>query len=161
VKNKISHKTLNLIFIALIVVVMITSVLSGNLLAKYATSAEPEVQTARVAKFSIKGEGITEYNIEKDNMYPGMTLEQPISVSNDSEVAVEYVITAYKTTNLPLVFKIDGEIMDPPIIKGTIPVGGDDYQKVLTIEWPIEENDISYSMMVDAIKLSLSVVQVD
>ena len=65
-KNKISRKTLNLILISLIVVVMITSVLSGNLLAYFAREATAGVETGRVAKFVIdvvEGVSQEEFNI--------------------------------------------------------------------------------------------------
>ena len=70
-KNKISRKTLNLILISLIVVVILTTIISGNLLAKYATSAEGEVQTGRVAKFVIdvvEGVSEEEFSITAEDM---------------------------------------------------------------------------------------------
>ena len=163
-KNKLSRRTVSLILLALVIVVMLTTMVAGNLLAKYATSAESDVHKARTAKFNVETvQGVTEYttDVSIENIKPGYVYELPIQVTNNSEVAVECTLTAIKTNNLPLVFKVDGEIMDPPIIKGRIPVGGDDYEPKLVIEWPEEFNDISYSMMVDSIKLSLSVIQID
>ena len=161
-KRKYLENKLSLIVAALLFLVMLTSTLAGNLLAKYATGTENE-ETAQVAKFKITETGVMEIDVTTEKIKPGMTIIQPITVQNESEVAVNYTLTASTTGNLPLTLEMDGQQGEKRLVfsQNLTPNDKSAHEYNLRIIWPESENDPKYIKMIDVVKLSLSVVQID
>ena len=158
--NKVypQEKTLQLIIVSLLVLVIISFTVVGNLVAKYSVGADVD-EVARVAKFNIIEEGITSIDIGTKKFKPGYSIAQPIKIKNDSEVAVRYTLTVSSTGNLPL----DLAIVDHNqlIVSEKLPPNSDEIEYNLLISWPEEITDPAYSSMVDSIKLLLAVEQLD
>lgn len=160
-KRKYFENKLSLIIVSLLFLVMLSSTLAGNLLAKFTTGATKE-ETAQVAKFKITETGVMEINVETEKIKPGSIINQPITVQNESEVAVNYTLTASTTGNLPLILKMDGQEGNPLVFSQNLtPNDSSAREYTLQIVWPEDENDTKYIKMIDVVKLSLSVVQVN
>ena len=157
----VKNNKITVILITLLVLVLISFSMTGNLLARYATTADG-TETARVAKFNISETGISEIVVSSQNFYPGYTLVQPIEINNNSEVAIDYSLTVeILTDNLPLVLNMNGEEGRRIIINKKLQPNSGKEEYTLNILWPEAENSLDYSMMVDAIKLSVNAVQID
>lgn len=159
-KNKYAGNKLGFVIIFLLALVMLSSTLVGNLLAKYATATEG-TDSARVAAFSITESGVFEIDVDNVMLKPGDVLEQPISVKNDSEVSVRYTLVASTTGNLPVIFEVDGNSGNPLTFTKDIEANDAGQNYILKIVWPEENNDAKYMRMVDVVKLSLTVAQND
>lgn len=77
----------------------------SGLYARY-TSSGRNGGSARVAVFSVKGDGVLSKPIAAE-LVPGEIVSKSLIIENDSEVAVEYTITVeHKTDNLSLSYYI-------------------------------------------------------
>lgn len=77
----------------------------SGLYARY-TSSGRNGGSARVAVFSVKGDGVLSKPIAAE-LVPGEIVSRSLIIENDSEVAVEYTITITNVTeNLPLMFRL-------------------------------------------------------
>ena len=157
----VKENKITIILVTLLVLVMISFSIIGNMLAKYKTDSDA-VDIARVAKFNISETGITEIAVSSDKFYPGYTLIQPIEINNKSEVAIDYTLTVeIITNNLPLVLNMnDTEGRVITVNKQLQPNSGEE-EYSLSITWPAELNSVDYSMMVDVVKLTVNAVQLN
>lgn len=134
--------------------------LTGGLYAKYTTRSESE-DLARVAKFEVT-ENQTRFQQELVvDMTPG-TYTSSITVDNQSEVAINYVVTVKNTTgNLPLKFQIGGAAVTSGehISVNSIPVG-EKKDISMNIIWD-QEGALAYIGMVDMISITVEAVQID
>ena len=151
---------IKLIMLSLLIMVVLSFSLVGNLLAKYSTGAGNS-ETARVAKFRITESGISTVSISSEKFRPGFTFEQPVEVTNESEVAVTYVLAKTTTGNLPLRFELNGQDFSNSTYSDTIEPNSEKRSYVMKVIWPESENNPEYSGMVDSIKLMLTVNQAD
>ena len=160
-KRKHLENKLSLIVFSLLFLVMLSSTLAGNLLAKFTTGTKNE-ENARVAKFKITETGVMEIDVTAKKIKPGMIINQPITVQNESEVAVNYTLTASTTGNLPLILKMNDQQGNPLVFSQNLtPSDNSAREYNLHIVWPEDENDEKYIKTIDVVKLSLSVVQAD
>lgn len=152
----------------LVYLVLVTNYFVTGTFARYSTS-ETGGDSARVAKFSVRGDGILQQPIEA-NLAPGEKAKNTtLNIYNDSEVAVEYTVTVTnETKNLPLNFYIaTGESNVEPNSNGSIviknqplPCGKND-QYNLIIGWKEGESNPAVMGMVDHIVVTVTAVQVD
>jgi len=150
--------------VLLYLTVLSTCLVSG-LFARYTTSAQSGDQ-ARAAKFSITGEGSFGQTIEAD-LVPGENKIVKLTIKNDSEVSVEYTITAVnETENLPLTLSLEKK-GSSPAEKNTeftvqqLPNNKSTDEYILHIEWPIGKNDPDWMGMVDYITVTVTAAQID
>ena len=135
----------------------------SNLYARYTTSASGEA-SARVAQFKVTETGTMSSAFTIPNMAPGDTKTYEIQVTNQSEVAVRYTITA-KTLwdNLPLEFAMldssDNKLENGQDI-GTAE-RGKTYTFYLQVTWPRDKNSVSYAQQTDQVEVSLAATQID
>jgi hypothetical protein len=157
----LKENKLTIIMATLFVLVMMSFSVIGNLLAKYTSSADA-VDVARVAKFSITETGFSEITVTSNDFRPGYTLIQPIEIDNKSEVAVEYTLTVeLLTENLPISMSLNEQSGKKIVINKKLQPNSGKENYNLNIVWPKELNNLEYSMMVDAIRLSLNAVQIN
>lgn len=149
--------------------------LVGGLYARYTTSISGS-DSARVAAFSIKQEGTIFQNIEA-KVTPGTTQSVDLTITNDSEVAMEYTLTVTNVTgNLtPLKFKLAPADGTPSVttesyengvsINSARQIPGKHTDKYnLSIVWEQstnEEDDLALMGMVDYITVSITATQID
>lgn len=148
---------------------LFSTYLVTGLFARYTTSVQSSDQ-ARVAKFSIKGEGDLSQTIAA-TLVPGEDTDVKLVIRNDSEVAVEYKIEVTReTSNLPLSFRMVEEGTSNSIedVNGTITYTdqqipgphADTYN--LLIHWQAGTvNDLALMGMVDYITVKVTAVQID
>ncbi len=172
--GKFSHKNtakvnIPLRIAAVLLCLTLASVYSiSGLFARYTTSVQ-STDTARVAKFSIKGSGILSESIAAE-LAPGGTQEVPLVIENNSEVAVEYEIEVKNVTqNLPLslsMVKTGGSTALVSNADGTkytaqqLP-GRNTDEYTLFITWSAAENDPEKMGMVDHISVTVTAAQTD
>ena len=129
--------------------------LTSGLYARYTTSASGS-DSARVARFDVQAEGELITFISAD-IRPGETVEKTVEVTNNSEVAITYTVTAVnKFRNLPLAFTFQKEGKQDLLLEP-----GKNATFTLSIQWPGEQNQVSYSGKVDLIQLTLKAEQAD
>ena len=150
--------------------------LVSDLYARYAES-EKSSDSARVAAFSITQEG-TIFDTIQAEVTPGTTQSAELTITNKSEVAMEYTLTVENVTgNLaPLKFTLKNADADtPPVttekyenglsITSARQIAGDHTDKyTLNIVWEpsaVEEDDLALMGMVDYITVSVTATQVD
>ncbi len=149
--------------------------LTGGLYARYVAKADGS-DSARVAAFSITQDllntnGEQQVDITLD-AYPDFTKDYTISITNDSEVAVSYVVEIKNhTKNLPLTATLTNKEDAPvPVIvmaDETITFAAqqqpgeftDEY--TLRFTWPSGDWDIGLAGMVDHVTVTLTAVQRD
>lgn len=149
--------------------------LVGGLYARYTASMSGS-DRARVAAFSITQAGTIFENIEA-TVTPGTTQSVTLTITNKSEVAMEYTLTVTNVTgNLtPLKFKLipagDTPLVTTESYKNGISINGarqipgehvDQY--TLNIVWDPsanEEDDLALIGMVDYITVSVTAAQID
>lgn len=148
---------------------LFSTYLVTGLFARYTTSVQSSDQ-ARVAAFSIKGEGDLSRTIAA-TLVPGEDTDVKLIIRNDSEVAVEYKIEVTReTSNLPLSFRMEkeGTSDSTQYVNDTITYtdqqapgsGADTY--TLRIRW--QQNgakDLDLMGMVDYITVKVTAVQID
>ena len=150
--------------------------LTGGLYARYTASMSGS-DSARVAAFNITQEGTIFQTVEA-NVTPGTTQSAELTITNKSEVAMEYTLTVTNVTgNLaPLKFTLN------PADENTSPVTTESYENgisinsacqmpgehtdkyTLNIVWEPsdnEEDDLALIGMVDYITVSVTATQID
>lgn len=147
----------------LLCLVLVSFYMIGNLHAKYKTQASSS-DSARVAKFTIT-ENAGDLDQTKTlaiSLAPGESKEYPVSVTSNSEVAVEYSIKAeceYK--NLPLQFQMinsDGKEIESE----EIPANDSTTRTYkLKVTWPETEKSPEYAGKTDMVAVTLQAVQKD
>ncbi len=143
----------------LCLVLLTTSMLSG-FYAKFTVKAA-DVEDARTAFFFVKDDLETQVKNVRVSMTPAdgeKTIE--VTIVNQSEVAVNYTLTAIKeTNNLPITISTAAT--------GTLAPGAEAENVPLTIKWPANDdnnnnnNSYTYSNEIDLITVKLTAVQVD
>ncbi len=162
--------TARLASVLLCLTLLSTYLLSG-MLAKYGVVSESS-GAARVAKFEIIASDVEGENSMLCSVIsatsPGETVVYKIEVTNASETAVSFDLTVKnKYNNLPVTLSLceSGSSSDDTELS-VLSVSNDldcDSSCVyeLSIDWPAEQNDPSYSGKVDIIVLELTAVQID
>lgn len=149
---------------------------TGGLYARYTASISGS-DSARVAAFSLTQEGTVFQTIEAD-VTPGTTQNAELTITNKSEVAMEYTLTVTNVTGniTPLKFTLNpADANTPPVttesyengisINSACQIPGnhtDNY--TLNIVWELSENeadDLALIGMVDYITVSVSATQID
>lgn len=150
--------------------------LVGGLYAKYTANANSS-EGARVAAFSITQEGTIFQTVEA-NVTPGTTQSAELTITNKSEVAMEYTLTVTNVTgNLtPLKFSLNRADENTPSvttekyengisITSARQIAGDHTDKyTLNIVWEPSANeadDLALIGMVDYITVSVTATQID
>lgn len=162
VHSKFNDKWIVYIFVTLLCLVLTSFYMISNMYARYSSSASGS-DGARVAKFSVTQSGIDTQKINIDGVYPGFEHEYMVSVINDSEVAISYVMDVVnKTKNLPLEFKMmDG---DKEITSKSVDISATDHGEhtyKLVVSWPKNEADEKYAGQADWVEITLKAVQKD
>lgn len=171
-KSKTKMNTPIRVAAVLLCLVLFSTCLVSGLFARYAIGAQSSDQ-ARVAKFSIEGEGALSQPIEAI-LIPGKTEEVTLIIQNNSEVSVEYTITVTNVTNnLPLSFRMnekDGTFLAEDkgitVTQRRIP-GSHTDQYTLKIAWPEPADDdarikdLERTGMVDYITVTVMAAQID
>jgi len=146
---------------------LFSTYLVTGLFARYTTSAQSS-DRARVARFSIKGDGDLSKTITAE-LAPGGFQDVILKIQNDSEVAVEYTVeVTNETKNLPLCLsqkKEDGSFSDSvedsiTFTDQQIP-GSHIDSYTLRVYWPKGDNDLALMGMVDYITVKVTAVQID
>lgn len=168
-------------FAVLLCLTLVSFWMTSNIYARYTAEATGS-DSARVAKFSVTETGVTgENDLTKSfdlAIAPGESKEYRVQVTNESEVAIDYVISAKnKYDNLPLKFSIadvtDGsntaasssysEISGQTA--GTIAANdGKTHIYSLTVSWSkdsADQADESYAGMADVLVVTLEAKQKD
>lgn len=157
------------IFITLLCLVLTSFWLMCNIYARYTSEASGS-DGARVARFDITQSGEATSRI-KVNVYPGYSQSYKVSVTNRSEVAVEYAMEIKNTYgNLPLEFKMLDD-QGNEISTKSIDVSAQDrteHSYQLNISWP-DGVDAAYSSAkspdyagkTDVVEIILKAVQID
>ena len=161
------------LFTYLAYILAATVVFVGVTFSSYIATSSGGDET-RVAKFEIT-ENITTIDTYyiSENLYPGSYEDTKIVVENESEVAVDYIISITNDTgNLPLAFSVyedldkDGvqdpgeDVVSVPFTK-TMAIGADAVNYMLRVSWPAGNNSAAYAGMIDMISISLTAEQHD
>lgn len=152
-----------------------------GLYARYTTSATGS-DGARVAKFEISMGYLDETKAEGEagqihsnpfqiTMKPGEKQTRKVTMKNDSEVAVECILTAENTMrNLPLVLKWQEDgVADQTKAEYSVSLPANDILRhtyTLYIEWPADDEqvvnrNVNYSKEVDQIVVTILCQQID
>lgn len=163
------HKEKWIIYIlaTLLCLVLASFWLMCNIYARYTTEASGSDE-ARVAKFSVTETGDLTQQIKAD-VYPGYSQNFNISVKNDSEVAIEYIMEIKNIyENLPLQFKMLDQSGSEISTKSAEIAAQDSktYIYQLNISWPTDGENTSlkspdYAGKTDVIEITLKAVQKD
>lgn len=131
---------------------LLTVYFSNGLYARYSTTATSS-DSARVARFSFVDNFDEQSQVLPSVLSPGESTSTSISIKNDGEVALVYVVKINNlTNNLP--------IDDQTITSDTI-YPGEETTFVWSLDWPKEDNSISYMGKMDLIKITVTVEQAD
>ena len=156
-------KEIKTVLVVLLIALLSSSLyLMSNLLAKYQTSKSGS-DSARVAKFEItetQGESQTQYL--DCTLSPGKTYSYPVTITNSSEVTIEYKIECKNLyNNLPLNFTIKDSNNNQKIDNlQTIDMGNTQTFNI-NIEWPSDKNAYDYMGKVDVVEVKLIAMQKD
>ena len=141
--------------------------LTGNIYARYATTDGAEDE-ARAAKFDITeailDDGSAASEVLSFDLAPGEDKTYIVQVTNKSEVAVEYSVTAESQYhNLPLkVEMLDSNLKE--IEKDNLPANENSMRTYsIKVSWPIEDNTQSENYMgrTDLLIITLRAVQIN
>ena len=161
----------------LLILVLATTFLVSGMLAKFATGGQSR-EMSRVAKFAVSGSGFTQTVNLGVTMKPGDQSAKSFTVTNNSEVTVEYTVTIRNTTNnLPLKLLVNGE-EETNLVKfaeaegycytATLaPNSTETNNFEFTLSWPVDTsktpatNDIFYSGQLDNVAVTVSAAQID
>ena len=126
--------------------------LTGGLYARYTTSASGE-DGARVAIFRF-GDNLSEQSqLLPSSFAPGESLDTQISIRNDGEVTIRYVVKIQNLTkNLPI---------EDRIIQSSVVACNTESTFSWKIEWPETANSVEYMGKVDVLRLVVTVEQID
>lgn len=161
----------------LLCLVMASFWLMCNIYAKYSSEASGS-DAARVAKFDVTESGRATQQIQAE-VYPGFSRTYQVAVTNNSEVAITYVMNVenpYK--NLPLQFRMldaddnvitteSAETSQEYALSESAEIAASDHTEhtyKLEISWPVTEadkKDPDYAGKVDVIEITLKAVQKD
>ncbi|MEE1037364.1 MAG: hypothetical protein U0L15_09630 [Oscillospiraceae bacterium] len=147
----------------LVYLLIATFLFTGVSFSKYATTASGSDE-ARVAafdfEFTLTGAGSLAEVLAVDT-YPGMKATYTIQVTDASEVAVKYKVTAENLTdNTPLTATLmDGNTA----YDGHYLTAGEDGTRelTLTLNWDGNNNAAVYAGEVDAIRITVTAEQID
>jgi len=150
----------------LLCLALVTTYFVSGLFARYAASAQSS-DNARVARFSIEGEGVFSQPIEA-SLIPGDSAEAELIIKNNSEVAVEYTVKVTNVTkNLPLQFSVERSGTAPDVQGNDITFteekfpGSHTDTYTLHINWLKSDGDIDRMGMVDYIDVTVIATQID
>lgn len=158
-------------FAVLLCLTLLSMWLLSNMYARYTTQASGE-DSARVAIFDVTETGTLTQDINDISIAPGGAAEYEVTVTNKSEVAIKYSITAVnKYNNLPLRFqmykKTTSDSESKQKISGdSIPANDNTaHTYILEISWPtgteaVEKSE-DYSGKTDAFVITLKAEQID
>lgn len=145
---------------------LLSSHVVSGVYASYATGSQL-IEGARVAKFSITGDGILSEPIAAE-LKPGGFETASLNIHNNSEVAVEYTINvANETDNLPLQLSLEktGSSLSAQGADVTFTdqqLAGDHVdQYTLRIDWKAEDNASTLMGKVDYITVTVTAAQID
>ena len=161
----------------LLCLVMASFWLMCNIYARYSSEASGS-DAARVAKFDVTESGTATQQIQAE-VYPGFSQTYRVDVTNNSEVAIVYVMNVenpYK--NLPLQFRMldeNGAVITAESVETSqayalsesAEIAANDHTEHtyrLEISWPVTETDKKnpdYAGKVDIIEITLKAVQKD
>lgn len=147
----------------LVYLLIATFLFTGVSFSKYATTASGSDE-ARVAAFDFEfvltGSGNQSEVVAVDT-YPGMNKTYTVKVTDKSEVAMKYKVTAENLTdNTPLTATLmDGNTA----YDGHYLTAGEDGTRelTLTLNWDGNNNAASYAGEVDAIRITVTAEQID
>lgn len=148
--------------VILLCLVLVSFWLMCNMYAKYTSQASGS-DSARVAKFNVTEAGEATQQIQVE-AWPGFKQEYKVSVTNNSEVAIDYTMDIKnKYENLPLKFQMLDENGTEIIPKKAEISAQDQTQHIYTlrISWPESEQDPDYAGKADVIEITLNAVQKD
>lgn len=139
----------------------VTTSMTSGLYARYTTAASGEA-SARVAAFSIQGEGELSQSFSL-SLLPGDSASKKIEITYSGEVAVRYVLIVESTGNLPLTFSIDGQTAAEQSHQITVGLSPGTHTKThtLAIAWPNDKNGYGYSTEMDLITVRVECEQID
>ncbi len=148
------------IALGLLCAVLISAYALSGLYARYISNASSG-DSARVAKFSFTDDFDEKYVDFPASFAPGESQTNTIEITNNSEVAIKYVVTFENlTNNLPLESKVGNEAFT----SGVIAANGGTAIFSWTIQWPTDDSsktspDLAGKM--DMIRIIVTVEQVD
>ena len=155
-KNRLPY----FIIASLLVLLLLSTTLISRSVANFVKS-DTGGDSARVAKFALIQEGITEQTLTFNDIYPSDdSFSKGFKIENDGEVALSYTLTATNTDNLPIDISINDQDTQPFVFTGELAPGASD-NYTIEIDWPSSENDYKYTGMVDYFKVTISAVQID
>lgn len=151
--------------IVLLSLVLVSFWLLSNMYARYTTQTEGS-DSARVAKFNVTETGTATQRVKIDDAYPGFEKTYDVSVTNNSEVALDYVMEIKnKYENLPLQFQMLNNENDEITSKSETIAATDHeaHSYKLKINWQknAESQNPDYAGKTDVIEITLKAVQKD
>ena len=161
-------KPFYIIVAAFVVVMAIVATLLLNTYAKYIMTDNSD-DTARTAKFIIEDNGsmyTQAFALEVDPTETA-SVDDALSVVNNSEVDVRCLITVDSTANLPLIFKWtdeDGNTSSAPANEAAsfdLDTNGDSAVYDLEVTWDESDKSFIYRRQVDSLKLTVRFEQID
>lgn len=155
-----------LLAVLLFLVLMTSSMVSGRY-ARYVTEVSGQ-DDARVANFRITQDVRHNAQTWSETMMldlvPGEDVTITFKVVNDSEVAVQNIVTLTNTTgNIPLMFQIGETTKQEGSVSGSdvMEPGASEQTYTATVSMPEGEDALPYIGMVDLITLTLVSEQID
>lgn len=143
----------------LVYLLIATFLFTGVSFSKYATTASGSDE-ARVAAFDFEfvltGSGNQSEVVAVDT-YPGMDKTYTVKVTDKSEVAMKYTVTAENLTeNTPLKVTLNNNGVS---YGGEYLTGSDELS--LNLKWESRDNAAGYAGEVDAIRITVTAEQID
>ncbi len=173
--SKFNRKTPICFFAGLLILclTLVSTYMVSGIYARYTTSADSS-DNARVAEFSVSqslkitksDNTVAETFIIGDDLYPGKRMTYTYSVTNNSEVTVEFVVSGRELLGeLPLVIK-SGEtsvelVSQEKDCASLTLLPGQSGVLTFYVEWPETENNISFVGMVSQIEITVRAEQKD
>lgn len=161
------HNVFLLLAIVLFSLVLLTSMVSGGILAKYVHSDNSD-DGARVAEFNIDlelidGQTSTEVVESIDYQFvPGSSVTLDINVdATSSEVVTKCTIKIETLNSLPLNITYNGSDIKTSGITKEISIAGSLNINDITISWDSDDNSYLYSGLVDILTVTITVTQLD
>ena len=139
--------------VLLLCVTMMSVHMSSGLYARYTSVASGDEASARVATFSYTGGSpqITSRELVV-KVTPNVPIEYDFSFTNEGETAIRYTVSVENLSgNLPLLLED---------ITGIVEINGNETD-TYTIGWESDKYDEEFSHMVDIIRMTVRIEQVD
>lgn len=148
----------------LLCLTLVTTYMTSGLYAKY-TYGEEMYDDARVAKFKVTDLYTSFSQDMRFDIAPGADYRATVSVTNSSEVAINYnLIVENVTDNIPLTFAISDDggqtFKSLPYSGLNMAPGNTTAIFILKVEFN-DENAMDYMGMVDLININLKAEQID